>query len=153
MFKAEDWTAVKFDLMNMLADTANTPDLAKLEQKLEHLLFVPCALKRGEAEHEKLRVLEYKGFAYTHSKFLFYKFKDDLSPFAIRNSDAIYFNAEYAPLSGEVFEVPTEGILELDKLRENGLKFNRRWVKLLVPFKYRFKNTDHFDPNKFGFKM
>lgn len=146
-----DLNSIRWDLAQMIAETANTPDLVKLEKQTHHLLFAPDSLKRGEVEHEKLKDAEYKGFAYTHRKFVGYKFSKYDEPFFLSNTDYLVFKAELAPVSGELFKIPTNTLISLDNLRSNGLKFQRVYVKLSLPYRRKFpKAARDIDRAKYG---
>lgn len=130
-----------------------TPDISRLENRSHHLLFATGETMRSGYNHETLNGSEFFGNAFTKSYFQHWKMKLGLHSFSIpiRSDDPkpalvaadgvsilpIVNNAHVPSIriKGELYLVPTEKLIELDKDKDNGIFFLRERTSLLLPYK------------------
>lgn len=120
-----------------------TSDLFKLESKTHHLMFVYDETQRKHHRHELLNNSEFKCVAFTMNVFqLWKKNLGSVSyPIPLREMPwddtkvPDYQNTPKIRIKGELWRIPTENILILDKHKANGLHFVREKVRLLIPYR------------------
>lgn len=112
----------------------NTPDLAVLEQKKAHLLFVCDDFKKGHRRNTALQDAEYLGQGFTCPCFSMWKqnLGKNTFPLPFPNRDGL---TPFSKISGEIWEVPTSVLKFLDRHRENTVQFNRMRVRVEVGYK------------------
>ena len=111
-----------------------TPDVAFLEKKIAHRVFLYDNLMEKRPFNEVLGHDSYKiSNALTQDSFTFWNTRSDKSKFVV----PLRSHADRAPMTrikGEMHLVPTERILYLDKILDNGVMYRRTKVRLLIPF-------------------
>ena len=107
-----------------------TPDGAKLQRQNTHLLFVYGTLKSGFSRHECLKGCRFIGNGFTKS----HAFRMQLSatkfpyPIVRVNNDPKY----KAKIYGEVWEVPTSILYDLDTIESNGSTYRRLKLPIIL---------------------
>lgn len=96
-----------------------TPDLAILECQQQHLLF-DCRVKKGA---------DVLCSAYTVEKMSLFIRNEDNLPLPLRLR-----GIHRARVGGALYKTTTEGIVELDKIHQNRLLFERKWIQVFVPY-------------------
>lgn len=115
-----------------------TPDIAKLQEHAFQLVFVYDRMQQGFYEHELL-VSEHSvkaANAFTNDRFsmLKYPLGKDTYPLILRTD---WERWAYKPrrVAGELYYVLSEQIRELDKVQQNGVRFNRELIDVLIPYR------------------
>lgn len=128
--------------------TKYTPDVAELEKRRAHLIFVPDELQQN---HKNQFLLSLNLFgttpianmcpAFTKPEFLFYKhnLEQESYPVAFQrpatsNIWGIPENKRPKTIRGELYVIRPYQFLVLDKYKENGVVFERKYVDILVPY-------------------
>lgn len=110
-----------------------TPDTWRLCSREFQRLFVYDNYMKGHTEHQNMLDVrgEYQAIGYMHETDLsLWKKQLGRASFPVALIGA---EVPYSPVKGELYKVPTDFIFELDKLRENGLQFQRVRTKIRVP--------------------
>jgi gamma-glutamylcyclotransferase (GGCT)/AIG2-like uncharacterized protein YtfP len=112
----------------------NTPDLFRLEHSEFHRLFEYGEMKKDMPKHTVLHV-DPICTAYTVEKLPLWTHNqgEGTIPFAAR----INLPSLIVPrpkVCGELYQITKDKLIELDNLRLNGVSFERKRVKLIVPF-------------------
>jgi gamma-glutamylcyclotransferase (GGCT)/AIG2-like uncharacterized protein YtfP len=127
-----------FDFKKVLQDQAKwTSDIPYLNQFENHYVFVYGTLKRGMRRSEiltKNQQCKFCGVAVTEFNEL------DLLLFVDESSAEGHFpvlfdhvsKSRNAKVKGELWLVPTEVLLQLDKIEGNGYMFEREWTSVWV---------------------
>lgn len=125
----------------------NTADIALLEMKSSHLVFIVDDLKRQFYHHPLLG--ENKKFldrGYTQRNFVYYKVltEDDhikYVPFMATPADRL---APHRKILGQIYLVDLDTLTQLDIHYANGLEYIRKRVKIIRPYKekYIYKSPD-----------
>lgn len=133
--------------LNWIKNKSVTPDIARLDLKEKHLLFVVDDLKKGFKHHGALNNAKLVDKCYTQRAFTFEVFKDSLYvpiPRELKSYHGV--GAKPRKILGEVYLVDTDTLTKLDSIKLNGVLFNRRRVALVSPYrkKYKYKPVDNF---------
>jgi len=133
-------------LLDFDKDTEYTPDVATLERRTHWLLFVPDQMMSRHHSNVKLgssvKMLE----ALTEDNFSFWKQRRGDFTQAIPLGEA-FKTVPFNPIKGEVFLVKSQKFFELDTERRNGVEFERKRIKLKVPYR-RVSSKDFFIKEK-----
>lgn len=124
-----------------------TPDIAFLESMQEQLLFVCDDWMRDRRANFVLddeQVIR-EGVAFSMPKFDFRVFTGDYSddrvaiPVRVKNP----FSGEGFRIKGEVVRLSPSTFLRLDKIRQNGIQFSRKRIRIIKPYRDEivFENT------------
>ena len=130
----------------------STPDLCELEEKPTHLLFVYDAKMSGfnpNAFGEGAERL-WNGFTVDNFTLMNQRLGKASAPVALSGDKykSIVQTPTYAgfkvhrgvvpakPIKGEVWEIPHKMFISLDKEMDNTLYYERRYVKIAVPYRY-----------------
>lgn len=123
-----------------------TPDYLKLAQYSEQYVFVCDNLKKTQSKHWFIKdVAELKAVAYTADQFQCYDYNLGTETYPIpleyegKGTPLPSNSPMYAPpaiVSGELFLISDYKVIySLDKLRGNGLKFQRKRVDIQIPYR------------------
>lgn len=110
-----------------------TPDLAKLQERSHHFLFVADDLKRGHRRHDLLQGGEFWAQAFTKSSFTLWKHNLGKETFPIPLEQRTR-KMDFLKIRGEVHLLPTKTVRMLDEYRENGVQFIRKRVRVAIPY-------------------
>lgn len=127
-----------------------TKDMMVLQQYKDHLIFIPCDMKRGKGNHHFLEDAKAYGLGYTRSKYTMYKKNlGDLSfPIPLpetHSTPRIYgkhFTGVSARIRGEMYFVTAETIKELDTYKRNGVEFERILTQIVYPYREVYDQTN-----------
>lgn len=130
-FRKRDW------YKQLSAPPKHTPDLWKIEQSPKALLFEYGELAQG-MPHANILKGNCVGYGFTVERFNLIIKNDGRNafPFAIRAEFDDQDLANKMPrlkVRGELYEVPYQKIIELDKLRQNTVVFIRKRIPILLP--------------------
>lgn len=108
-----------------------TPDLWRLEKKLRHLIFVTDEWMSDRHQSLVLKDEDTKrhGWGYTNDKFNF--LTKSTTP---GNTPVILQDRKGLRIMGEVWEIPTNLFIKLDKLKQHGLQSLRYRSLILFPW-------------------
>lgn len=115
-----------------LQKNKNTPDRLLLEANETVPVFEYGDMQCGMRHHNMLHG-EFLCEAYTEQRFYTYVKKDGPSSIPIATSVPVARVARHR-VRGELFQVPSKHINNLDNYRENGVQFVRKKVRLILPF-------------------
>lgn len=123
----------EFDLEGYHYYAEYTPDIALLEQKMTHLLFVYDRMQERHSDH--CLISEYccpMGKAFTKKNFVMFKRNRGIEsyPVALEGSEEL---PSKAPIKGELYLIQTPRFIELDTYKRNGVQFVRKRVALTFP--------------------
>lgn len=138
-----------------------TPDVAELEKKDRHLVFICDDVMKGHRGHDLVRHSVYCGVAYTTEEFVVWKrcAGQESYPIPLRakkrdhiRSGPVAKGTISSPLSrparikGELYALRTSEIISIDNHRLNGVSFKRKRVQVEqeVLKKYWVKDRDVF---------
>lgn len=113
-----------------------TPDIAILQTRQTQLLFVYDEVKKGFPEFGMIE--EYSiplGTVFTKDDFALFKRKLGKESYAFALDEAP-FKVPHTSIKGELHAVQSMRFIELDTYMENGVKFERRRVTVLMPYFY-----------------
>lgn len=114
-----------------MAESLATPDRALLDMRSHVLVFEYGDLKHG-FKHHKLMGDEYLTPAVTNERF--FVWNCCLGPASYPIASKISgVNAERTRIRGELYMVDTDALYNLDRHRELGVKFKRKFVKVILP--------------------
>lgn len=134
-----------------------TPDGLQLERKSHQPVFICCQLGKGGREHEWIdthyRTTDEDGnntnmSAFTKDRYELWTANrgPDTYPVALRTGGpaANWLTSDYqkaqgaksARLKGKLYQIRSDIIFQLDRLRHNGVVFNRELVDCLIPYRY-----------------
>ena len=113
-----------------------TPDIAALERRSHHLLFVYDETLRDHPRKDILQDCEELCTAFTTEDFALWKFKLGIEsyPIALENE---FKTVRSAKIKGKLYKVYSSKFLELDLHKVNGVEFTRLRTTLRVPYHYR----------------
>ncbi len=98
-------------------------------------LFIPDEMQRGYYRYPLIAEKSYFAYrAFTEESFTLWKKKLGAATYAIALPEAKY-NIPLAHIGGQVHIVRSEVFKELDKLKLNGVHFERKRVSVLIPFR------------------
>lgn len=118
-----------------------TPDIAILERRLCNMLFVYDEMQLGHREFSMIEEHAIPmGVAFTKDDFVLYKRKLSTLSYAFALDDSPY-RAPRTSIKGSLFAIPRDEdgstrFIELDTVKENGVKFERRRVTVIMPYFY-----------------
>jgi len=135
-----------------------TPDMAFLERKAEHNLFVCDELRPGLHKHSMLkdqRNTGYQAFTQNFCMMLYHDLGKESYPLVFPSGLDYHNPPKLLPIKGELYKVEPRLFLELDRYRQNGVQFFREEVLIVVPltqiwFKDR-QDADNLYGEKKGF--
>lgn len=115
----------------LMRDNDETPDYLQLKQRQEHLLFVYGLEKAGGPLHPIIKDFPTLGDAHTATKAWVMRTVDN-GKVPIAMASSVGQDATSGKVLGEVYVVPPELFLELDRLYGNNTRFVRdtRWIWL-----------------------
>lgn len=118
-------------LAGMGKNRKTTPDVAQLDQRDRHLLFVVDDTMRGHHAHQFLWPLP-SVRAFTYDNYAFWRKRDNSMavPFLRR-----FHTAPFLPIRGELYAVAKEQIKALDIYNDNGVCFERQRITITVPLR------------------
>lgn len=110
-----------------------TPDLVNLETRNTHRVFFCDEYMKPHFMHDVLKNSSaYRGYALTLEDFSC--FKRDMGVISeIIPLKAKYPWAPFCTIRGQLWKVPTDLLIKLDKARFNGIRFQRTKVPLAIP--------------------
>lgn len=115
-----------------------TPDLPALEQRERHWVFICCDLKLRLPRDYMIEREPDVSSAFTEKSFVMWKKKlgNQSYPIPLENTFDDPFG-QHPPLriQGELYLLTPSQIILLDNLRLNGVEFERKRVKIIVPFR------------------
>jgi AIG2-like family. len=125
--KIDDW------FERLVAGVKWTPDIALLEEKAAHLLFICDDLKQQHRRHGLLRDQRFLAEAFTRKPMsMWTRNLGKLShPVPFDDKSLI---APYSVVQGELHLVNTEQLCSLDRYRMNGVEFDRVRLHVKVPY-------------------
>ena len=122
-----------------------TPDIARLEKYQRQLLFVTDEWMSDRNQSMVLRdepdMAKYECAAFTMHKYRFLTYKGILEP---EPTPVVLQGWDGCKIKGEIVSIRPRLFLKLDKLKLNGVKFERRRVHLIRPYRdgpIVFENT------------
>jgi len=107
-----------------------TTDEYKLDQKPYHWVLEYGELMNGMPMHDVIGGTPVSP-GFTDQKFIMWINKESEIPAAIRMK--INFPAMRAKVAGELYPMTKREIIDLDIYRQNGVLFNRKFIKVLLP--------------------
>lgn len=115
-----------------------TPDVAQLERSELQLLFCPGEMKRNFEDYQHIEDSSaYLCVAFTQKPFNFYQHILDQGrttiPIEVEVPSTFIPNVK---IKGELHAISTDTLIKLDKFKLNGVEFNRKRTKLVVPYRY-----------------
>lgn len=114
----------------------NTPDIAILQTRKTQLLFVYDEMKKGFPEFGMIEEHAIPlGVVFTKADFSLYKRKLAKETYAFALDDSP-FKVPKTSIKGELHAVQSMRFIELDTFMENGVKFERRRVSVILPYYY-----------------
>jgi AIG2-like family. len=118
----------------------HTPDLVKLEQRTQHLVFVYDQFQRKHYANKCLDNSKFECIGFTLN--LFQLWRKNLGkvsyPIALRGGDPDvpdFYGIQKLRIRGELWNVSTPELIELDNIKANGLHYVREKVRLLIPYR------------------
>lgn len=137
-------------LEELRKDYKYTPDIRTMEQKLNWNLFIYNQFMQDRRSHQDLIEpgdVHFRGTAFSEGN-TFVMYKRDLGelsfPIVMRNryeTKKLQYNPKPTILNpigsrikGEIWNVPTERYLELDRFMENTVSFKRIRINVVIPF-------------------
>lgn len=132
------------------AYTENTPDAWQLELQPRVNLFVYDDMMPGHRNHEFITGNACPmGWAITRKLYSLWKFKPMAEAFALENSYKNFMSMpgeindiHYGYLRGEVYSIPSTQIVELDNYRQNGERYQRVRIPVVVPYHKTTENKE-----------
>lgn len=122
-----------------------TPDIGKLERTMRWLLFVPDEMQQAHPDHSRLsRHAKQIGTAFTVDTFTLWKERKHVDlkvtrviPLRIQYGKEAFYTSPTAairrPVRGELYFVNALTLIKLDRHRENGVRFLRERVEVVMP--------------------
>lgn len=141
LFKKELDKPSLFEMEKAFSLTEFTPDIAILERRQCNLLFVYDEMMQ---HHREFSLIEEHaiplGVVYTKDDFVLYKRKLHEASYAFA-LDESPFKAPKTTIKGQLLAIPRDEdgstrFIELDIVKENGIKFERRRVTVVMPYYY-----------------
>ena len=133
--KVEDTPSVQKDCFitdELLDRWEHTPDFHNLKLQRYHPVFVYGTLKQGEKNHRLLKDCPYLGIG--ESVTPCFQMRSYAGMFPILKSETRKDKMQYCEyVLGEVYAVPPERILHIDKLEDNGYMFQRELKHVWLP--------------------
>jgi hypothetical protein len=148
LFKKELDKPTLFEMEQAFSYAEFTPDIAILERRQSNLLFVFDEMQEGH--HEFGMIQEHAipiGVAYTKDDFVLYKRKLNAASYAVALDEAP-FRARKTTIRGKLFAIPKDQedgstrFVELDTVKENGVRFERRRITVIMPYQYIGRTRD-----------
>lgn len=120
-------------LASIHAEVQNTPDVAALEKKYRHFVFIPDSMMENRAHHDILGQDAYKVCtAFTQEKFTFWNYRGP--GYSVAVPLELRGDAPWARIRGEVYLLSPDKIKELDKRFLNTVLYRREKRKFRIPF-------------------
>ena len=117
-----------------------TPDMWRLNRYEWQRLFVPDEMQRGFYRYPLIQEDSFfRARGFTEESYVMYKKKLGEATYAITLPGPV-FNDPIAHIGGQVHYVRPHVFKELDRLKLNGLHFERKRVSILVPFREQVTN-------------
>ncbi len=161
----------KEQVLMLLRDCANeyswTPDATELERVDYQPVFVYCNMMRGGNRYsvieDIIRTKDDNGksispYVYTKDRYAVWQTRDgrDSYPVALTSSDPIIsltsgtnqVIARPGRVKGKLYYVRSELVKNLDRVRQNGILFRRRKVRLIVPYRAQHWNDVGRNPSE-----
>lgn len=114
-----------------LAENSYTPDLPVLEQSSHVLLFEYGDLRQGFTHHKMIGD-DLKSYCVTHDYFYLWCVRKGEGSFPLASKIG-GINAGRTRIRGELYRVPADHVSNIDRHRENGVKFRRKQIRVLLP--------------------
>jgi hypothetical protein len=117
-----------------------TPDIAVLEEHAWQLYFACDETQRGHLKNDLCGAdQEYKVPAYTQQSFNYWNHEAPfIPPIPMEASgyrNPMPFYPEIAKIKGQILKIRPQQFLHLDNYKENGVQYERRKVRLIVPYR------------------
>lgn len=123
----------------------NSPDLGKLEQYEFQLLFCPDETQRGYSQHSIIEDSAFVCHAFTQRPFEFWQQRDgQVIPLESEGQGVVKYFPPPLKIKGELHAVRPYQFRHLDIYKDNKGQYDRRRVKLLVPYREVIQQ-DYFD--------
>lgn len=147
-------------LTELRDDYRYTPDILNLESRQEHLVFLYDEFTTGRRQHKDFMSegdCIRRATAFTHNSNLVMYKKDlglDSHPVAVytkpvKRGEFLVKQGRPARIKGELYKLTsTRPIVELDRVRENGVAFKRVRQKVLIPLTRTFTDENGFVVSK-----
>lgn len=137
-------------LLGLGQDHPNTPDYIELSVQKKHLLFVGDEMMSTCRQASMLAkpLATKKYVAYTNRAFIMLiahkgklTYPVILPSMAAELPDSRFKMRDHTIVKGEVYEVETHLLVQLDNWKENGTAFNREQVYLDIPYRERYEES------------
>lgn len=127
-----------FNILRLLRPSSDfipphTPDFTELQDAPGWLFFEYGEFKHGLPHQNKFKSNEVRGKALTVQKLPMWVRNNGLNSYPIALDYHPEAATQRASVSGEVYLVPTKAIPFIDSWRSNGVTFDRKSVKLIIP--------------------
>lgn len=112
-----------------------TPDIGKLQETEWQLVFIYDRLQLGFDDYTAY-MSEHAATvctAFTNDPYVMFKKRMGLNTYPILQKKD-YVSPEPTRVKGELHYIRSQQLIQLDKLRENGVQFNRELIDIFVPF-------------------
>lgn len=120
------------EFIKKLGKHFHTPDVMKIEDKEFHLVFVYDDTMLNRRRHSLISDYVVKiGNGFTAEPFALWKRNLGHVSFPI----ALKVHAPLLPIKGELFAIEPAGLIKLDKYRLNRVNFDRKRVRITLPFR------------------
>jgi hypothetical protein len=119
-----------------------SPDALYLGRRLFHRVFIPDEMMTANREHHRIggNFAKIKLGCVTYEKFSYFQGVENEKIQGIPLREEIK-GVPFVSIRGELYAVRVEGIIELDKYKQNGVLFNRERVILRIPHHKQDKKT------------
>lgn len=130
-------------------ETRYTPDVATLELHAWQLFFACDETQPGHHKASILGEYQYKMPGFTQQSFNYWDSQIPFNPpvpmeaSGFRNAMPNYPNI--AKIKGQILLVRPQALIDLDNYREQGVQFERRKVRIIVPYRALKRIFDHPD--------
>lgn len=114
-----------------LADVKYTPDAAILGRRLRHKVFIYSSMQENLKRHGFMEGATKHNAAFTAEHFSLWK--KPIGPITEAIAMQNGMDRIQLPIKGELYSVSTPQLISLDRYHENGVWFQRRQVKLVIP--------------------
>lgn len=127
--------------------TRYTPDIAVLEQHEWQLYFACDETQIGHMKYDLVGENQYKLPGFTQQSFNYWQPSDPFNPpvpleaTGYRNVMPNY--PDIAKIKGQVLAIRPQAFLGLDIYKENGVQYERKKVRLIVPYRSIRRVSDH----------
>lgn len=117
-----------------LDNNSYTPDRPLLDQSVKVLVFEYGDLRKGFQHHRMMGddTVNFVTYAVTHDRYFLWCARQGPASFPIASKIG-GINAGRTRIRGELYRVYPDALVNIDKYRENGVKFTRKLVKIHIP--------------------